>query len=234
MLERESDLVGGDCAFAEDHPGVAAAGKVDDGGGGGAGGRAAIDDEGELIAELLVHAGGGGALGEAGEVGRGRGDGQAEAGDDGAGNGGFGDAEGEVAGVGGDAEWEPAAGFDDDGEGTGPEPLGETVEGGVELTGELVGLGNLGDEEGQGFVTGAGFELVDAVDGVEIDGVDGETVKSVGRERDDVAAVETVGDVLDERRLRFVGMNTESFSGQCDSCWWGPYPLCSCAKSSID
>jgi hypothetical protein len=50
MLESESDLVGGDCAFAEDHPGVAAAGEIDDGGGGGAGGGAPVDDERELVA----------------------------------------------------------------------------------------------------------------------------------------------------------------------------------------
>jgi hypothetical protein len=46
--------VGGDGAFAEDHPGVAAAGEVDDGGGDGAGGGAAVDDEGDLVAELLA------------------------------------------------------------------------------------------------------------------------------------------------------------------------------------
>src|SRR5271168_494030 len=103
MLEGESDLVGGDSAFAEDHPGVAAAGEIDDGGGGGAGGGASIDDEGKLVAELLADADGRGALGQAGEVGRGGGDGQAETADDGAGNGGLGDTEGEVAGVGGDA-----------------------------------------------------------------------------------------------------------------------------------
>ncbi len=45
---------------------------------------------------------GGGAFWMAGEVGRGRGDGQAESADDGAGNGCFRDAQGEVAGVGRD------------------------------------------------------------------------------------------------------------------------------------
>ena len=155
-----------------------------------------------------------GALGVAGEVGRGGGDGQAETGDDGAGDGGFGDAEGEVAGVGGDAEGEFAAGFDDDGEGAGPELFGEAVEGGVELAGEFVGLGDLGDEEREGLVAGAGFDLVDAVDGAEIDGVDGEAVEGVGGEGDDVAAVEAGDDVVDERGLGFVGMDAESFGRQ--------------------
>jgi len=49
MLEGEGDLMGGDGAFAEDHPGVAATGEVDDGGGEGAGGGASIDDEGEFV-----------------------------------------------------------------------------------------------------------------------------------------------------------------------------------------
>lgn len=69
MLESKGDFVGGDCALAKNHPGVAAAGEIDDGGGGGAGGGTAVDDEGEFVAELLADAEGGGALGVAGEVG---------------------------------------------------------------------------------------------------------------------------------------------------------------------
>ena len=180
MLERQGDLVGRDCAFAEDHPVVAAVLEVDDGGGGGTDGGTAVDDEREFVAELLADAGGGGALGQTKEVGRGCGNGQAEAGDDGAGDGGFGDAEGEVAGVGGYAQGEAGAGFDDDGERAGPELFGEAVEGGVELAGEFVGLGDLCDEEREGLVAGASFELVDAFDGAEIDGVDGEAVEGVG------------------------------------------------------
>src|SRR6202041_2320356 len=56
MLEGEGDLVGGDGAFAKDHPGVAASGEIDDGGGGGAGCGPAVDDEGEFVAELLADA----------------------------------------------------------------------------------------------------------------------------------------------------------------------------------
>src|ERR1700730_6565856 len=129
MLECEGDLVSRDCAFAENHPGVAAAGEIDDGGGGGAGGGAAVDDEGKLVAELLADAQGSGALRQAGEVSRSCGDRQAEAGYDGAGEGGLRDAQGEVAGVGGDAQGKLAAGLDDNGEGAGPELFGEAVEG---------------------------------------------------------------------------------------------------------
>ena len=65
VLEGEGDLVGRNGAFAEDHPGVAAAGEIDDGRGHGARGRAAVDDEGNLVAELLTDSGGVGALGMA-------------------------------------------------------------------------------------------------------------------------------------------------------------------------
>ena len=81
---------------------------------------------------------------------------------------------------------------------------------------------------------GTGFQFVDAVDRAKIDRVDGEAIEGVGGERDDVAAIETVGHVANERGLGLVGMDTEGFCGQCDSCWWGPDPLCSCVKSSID
>ena len=138
--------MGGDGAFAEDHPRVGAAGEVDDGGGDGARGGAAIDDEWDLVAELLAHAVSVGALGQAAEVGGGRGDGKAELADDGATDGGFRDAKCDVAGVGGDAQGEFAAGFDNDGERAGPEAFGEAIEGAVEGAREFVGLGDVGDE----------------------------------------------------------------------------------------
>ena len=178
----------------------------------------------------------------AGQIGGGGCDGKAETGDDSARNGGFGDAEGEIAGVGGDAKGEFGAGFDDEGERAGPELLGESIEGGVELAGEFVGLGDLGDEQRERLVAGAGFDLVDAVDGAQIDGVDGEAVKGVGRERDDVAAIKARDDVVDERWFGFVGVDTESFGRQVlllfrvwvsGAAGCTPPPVC-CAKSSID
>jgi hypothetical protein len=226
--------MGRDGSFAEDHPGVAAAGEIDDGGGGGAGGGTAVYDEGEFVAELLTDTVCGGALGMTEEVGGGCGDGQAEASDDGAGNGGFGNAEGEVAGVGGDAQGKFAAGFDDDRERTRPKFFSEAIKGSVEVAGELVGLGYFGDEERERLVAGTGFEFVDAIDGSEIDGVDGETVEGVGWKRYDVAAVETGDDTVDESWLGFIGMDAEGFGRQsAGSCGWG-YPLCICAKSSSD
>ena len=163
-LQGEGDFVGGDGAFAEDHPGVLAAAEVDDGGGDGAGCGASVDDEGDFVGELVADGSCVGAFGHAAEVGGGCGDGQAEFADNGAADGGLRHAEGYVSGVGGNAERELGAGFDDDGEWAGPEALGESVEVGVDVAGELVGLGDVCDEEREGLVAGAGFEVVDAVD----------------------------------------------------------------------
>jgi hypothetical protein len=63
-------------------------------------------------------------------------------------------------------------------------------------------------------VAGAGFEIVDALDGAEIDGVYGEAVEGARRQRDDVAAVEAGDDLVDELGFGFVGVNEEGFSRQ--------------------
>ena len=74
-------------------------------------------------------------------------------------------------------------------------------------------------------MAGASLDLVDAFDGAEIDGVDGEAVEGVGGERDDVAAVEAGGDVVDECGLGLVGMDAEGFGRQISgSCGVG-YPV---------
>jgi len=70
-LEGEGDLMGGDGAFAEDHPGVIAAAEIDDRSGNGAGCGAAIDDKGDRVAELLEDTARIGALGQATEIGGG-------------------------------------------------------------------------------------------------------------------------------------------------------------------
>ena len=106
------------------------------------------------------------------------------------------------------------AGLDDDGEGAGPEALGEAVEGGVDVAGEAIGLGGFGDEQRERLVAGAGLDLVDAIDGGEIDGVDGESVEGVGGQRADVASGETLDYVGDEVRFGFGGVDAECLGRQ--------------------
>ena len=132
----------------------------------------------------------GGTLGHSEEVGGGCGDGQAESVDDGAGDGCLGDAQGDVAGVGGDAQGKAGSGLDDEGEGAGPESLGEAVECGVDLAGEAIGLCGVADEQGERLVAGAALELVDAVNGAQVDGIDGQAIEGVSGQRDDAACGE--------------------------------------------
>ena len=209
--------MGGDGAFAEDHPGVAAAAEVDDGGCHGARGGAAIDDERNLVAKLVADASGVGAFGQAVEVGRGGGDGQAELLDDGAADGAFGHAQGDVAGVGGDAQGEFAAGLHDDREGAWPEAFGEKVEGGADGGREFVGLHDIADEQRERLVAGAGFEVVDAIDGAEIYGIDGEAVEGVSRQGGHFAGVEAINDAGDQCVFGFVGVDAKKFCVQ-DAC----------------
>ena len=211
VLEGERDFVGWDCAFADNHPGVGAAAEVDDGGGGRAGSWAAVYDERDFVAELLQDGLRVGAFCGTAEVGGGGRDREAELRDNRATDGGFGDSERYVAGVGGNAEGELAAGFDDDGEWAGPEAFGEFVEGDVDAAGEFVGLRDVGDEKREGLVAGAGFELVDAVDGAEVYGVDGQSVKGVGGQGGYVAGVEAVDDAVDERGFGLIGIDAEDF-----------------------
>jgi len=63
-------------------------------------------------------------------------------------------------------------------------------------------------------MAGAGFDLVDAVDRLEIDRVDGETIEGVGGQGYNVAAVEAVDDLPDQFGFGLVGMDAEGFGRQ--------------------
>jgi hypothetical protein len=217
VLEGEGDFVGGDGAFSEDHPGTAPAGEVDDGRRDGAGGGAAVDDEGNLVAKLGADELGVGTLGHAAQVGGRGGDGDAEAGYDCSGYGGFRNAEGDVASVGGNAQGKARAGPDDDGEWAGPEAFGKAIEGSVDIAGEAIGLSGLGQKERERFVPGAGLDLVDTIDCAEIYRVDGEAVEGVGGQGGYIAGGETFDHISDERGFRFVRVNAECLGRQKSS-----------------
>lgn len=213
-VQTEGDLVRGDRSFAKDTPRVAFPGEIDDGGGDGAGGGSPIDDERDLLTELVVHAPGVRALRHTVQVRRRSGDGQAEPCDDRSRDGGLRDAKGDVSRVCGDAEREFGTRFDDDGERAWPETFGEAVEGGVTRACEPIGLGHIGDQERQWLVTRTIFEVIDAIDGAEINWIDGQTVEGIGRKGDDLTGFQVLDDVIDERRLWFIGVNTEDLSRQ--------------------
>ncbi len=126
----------------------------------------------------------------------------------------LGHAKGDVAGVGGDAKGELAAGLDDDGERAGPEALGEAVEGAVQRAGEFVGLRVILDKQRERLVARAGLEVVDAVDGAEVHGIDGEAVEGVGGKRDHLAGFERVNNAQHKVRFRLFRMNAKHLSDQ--------------------
>lgn len=138
--------MGRDGAFAEDHPRAAAAGEVNDRRRNRAGSRATVDDEWDLIAELGADELRVGTLRHAAQVGGGGGDGDAETGDYCAGYCGFGNTQGDVAGIGGDAQGKACPGLDDDGERAGPEAFRQAIEGGVDIAGQAIGLCGFGYE----------------------------------------------------------------------------------------
>jgi len=60
----------------------------------------------------------------------------------------------------------------------------------------------------------AGLDLVDLLDGMEIDGVDRQPLKGVGRQGDDTAFSQARDDVIDPVRLRFFGMDAQNLRRQ--------------------
>ena len=179
-------------------------GKIDDGGGQGIGRGTAIDNERNAVADLVADTGSVGTFAGVVKIGRGGGDGHAILLDDGARNGGVRDAQGDVAGVCRGAQWELAAGADDDGERAGPEAFGELVEAVVDVARQLIGLSDGGDEQRERLVLQSGLDLVNALDSVKIDGVDGESIEGVCGKRDDVATAQAGDDICDALCLWFI------------------------------
>ena len=66
-------------------------------------------------------------------------------------------------------------------------------------------------------MAGARLELVDVLDGAQVDGVHGKAVESVGRQSDDLAALQRIDHVGDEVWLGLVRMNTKNFGVQRES-----------------
>ena len=84
----------------------------------------------------------------------------------------------------------------------------------VDRAGKLVGLGDVGDEQREWLVTGAGLQVVDVVDRAQVHGIDREAVEGVGWQGDNLAAVAAVGHVGDQCGLRLVRMYAKHLSVQ--------------------
>jgi hypothetical protein len=214
VTQGERNLVGWDSAFTENHPGASAGGDIDDGGRDGARRRPPVDDEWDLVAKLLANPVRVGTFGHPEEVRGGCGNGKTEAGDDGSGDCSLRHAQSDIAGIGGDAEGQFGAGTNDKRKRSGPETLGEAVKSGVEPAGELVGLGDIADEQRQRFVAGSRLDLIDAIDGAQIDRIDREAIKGIGRKSYNLTCVETISYLRDELWFGLIGMNTKRIGRQ--------------------
>ena len=134
--------------------------------------------------------------------------------DDGAGNGSIGNAQGDVAGIGGGAQRQLGSGANDDGQRTGPESVRQFVEHGVGVACQFVGLRQRGDQQRERLLLLAALEPVDALDGMQIYGVHGEAVESVGGQGDDVTLAQARDNVVDPVWLGLIGMDAQDFRGQ--------------------
>lgn len=179
-------MVGGDGGFAADAPEVAA--EFDDGGGRERVGFAGIEDERDAVAELAENFLAAFACGRAGKIGAGAGERNAEFVDEIGNNFIFGPAEADTASVGSDFEGNAVGGVDDDGERAGPEGFGEAMEIVGEIFCEDGGVRERIDEDGKCAVLGTALDAEDVIDGGEIDGIGGESVKRVGGNSNDGAA----------------------------------------------
>ena len=200
--------------FAQNFPAAVSKREIDNGSRQGAAGGATVNDERNAVADLVANAGRMSTLRRALQIGgRGR-DGQAEMVDDGAWNRGVRDTQGDVAGVGRGAQRQLGTGTDNDGERSGPESVGEFVEHRVGVACQLVGLRERGNQQRERLMLLTAFNAVDVFDGVEVDGVYGKAIKSVGGHRDNIALAKTGDNVVNPVWLGLVGMDAQDFRGQ--------------------
>jgi hypothetical protein len=201
-------------ALAQNLPAARAKRKINNRGRLGVPGGTAIDDQRDAVSDLIADAGGVGAFGSALQVGRSGSNGQTKALDDREGDSRARNTQRDVAGIGCGAQRQLGAGPNDDGERTGPKAVGKLVELRIGVARQFVGLGETGDEQRKRLVLLARFDLVNSLDSLEIDRIDGETVEGIRGESDNVAFAQTGNDVIDPVRLRFIGMDAQDLRGQ--------------------
>ncbi len=194
-LAVEFEVFGGDGSGAEDGDGgFGGAGfDFDDGGFETVHGGAGVDDEGDASVEFCLDGGGGGGADAAEAVGAGGGDGASEALGDffeeavGA------DTDGNGGESGGDEVGDDVFFGEDDGEGAGPEAVGDFLEDGVDVSGDVSDHGEVffvREMDDEGIEGGAFFGFEDFGDGGGVEGVGGEAVDGFGGQGDDFTCLE--------------------------------------------
>ena len=141
----------------------------------------AVHDDRQAIAQLIAHLHRRSAFDFAVQVGRGRRDRQSGRANDGQRNFGGGHAQRDIAGIGRDLQRQLGIGLHDDGQRSGPEAARQQIEDFRHGPRQVGGLIDGFDQQRERLVPRARLDLVNAIDGMQIEGIDREAVKvSVG------------------------------------------------------
>ena len=185
----------GNYALSKD--GRSFAGYVYDGGGLGAGARAPVDYQVDLAAELSGDFLGGDGIWAAGNVGTGAGNRGGKGGGELPGDRVVWDSHGNCRTPAIDEAGDVWPTADDKGQGTGPEGFGEGTGETPGLVGDEREVVDGGKEKGDGFGVGSSLGVVEPANGGLNERVSAESVKGVGRESDEAAALENRDSLFD-------------------------------------
>lgn len=213
-LHRQGDLMGGDCAFAQNHPRVLAAAQVDDGRCHGTGRGSAVHDQWNLVAELFAHAACPCALRQSPQIGARRCNRQAQLSHHRAADGGLRYTQCDVPRARRHAQRELAPGTNNNGERPRPEAFGEPVKASVNAPRQVIGLRHIGDQQRERLVPCAGLQIINTVHRAEVYRIHRETIEGIGWERYHLAHIQRLGHAADVLRLRFIWMYAYDFSVQ--------------------
>ena len=177
--------------------GRAVAGDVYYGGGLGAGARAPVDYQVDFAAELLGDILGGDGIWASGNVGAGTGYRSREGGGELPGDWVVGDSHGNCRAPAIDEAGDVGSAADDEGQSTRPEGLGEGTGEAPGLVGDEREVVDGGKEKGDGFGVGSSLGVVEPAYGGLNERVGAESVKGVGGESDEAAALENRDSLFD-------------------------------------
>ena len=183
--------------YAPSQDGRAVARYVYDSRGLSAGARAPVDYQVNLAVQLIGDFLGGDGIGASGNVGAGAGYWGGEGGGELPGDRVVGDSHGNCRAPAIDEAADVGSAADDEGEGTGPEGLGECTGETLGLVGDEREVVDGGKEKGDGFGVRSSLGVVEPAYGGVNERVCAESVKGVGRESDEAAALKNRDSLFD-------------------------------------
>ena len=116
-------------------------------------------------------------------------------------------AQRDASGIAGDFQRQAMSGFNNESEAAGPKFIGESQEAVRHIANQRYGLFNGIHKDGEGFGLWAAFGAKHSFDGREVKGVDGESVKRVSGNADNLAASDETRSILHQLIFRRFGRN---------------------------